>query len=237
MYLLDDKRGDLRIAYSVGYPEETRRTLRMKVGQGIVGHRGRPGRSGARRRRDRRRALRRRGAGHTVRAGGAAAAEEARDRRPEPPELEAGPVHRARRGDPAAVRRARGGGARERAPVRSRAPVLGDARDAGGDRPGGRVDPGSRRAARAHRRPRAPADRLSDLRDPAAERAGGRARDEARHPIWRQAELAEGQARRRHRRLRRAAPGSGAGARRVGGSALHQGRRGLPIGAGDPACW
>ncbi len=37
VYLLDDKRGDLRIAYSVGYPEETRRTLRMKVGQGIVG--------------------------------------------------------------------------------------------------------------------------------------------------------------------------------------------------------
>ena len=34
VYLLDDKRGDLRIAYSVGYPDETRRTLRMKLGQG-----------------------------------------------------------------------------------------------------------------------------------------------------------------------------------------------------------
>ena len=37
VYLLDDKRGDLRIAYSVGYPEATRRTLRMKLGEGIVG--------------------------------------------------------------------------------------------------------------------------------------------------------------------------------------------------------
>src|SRR6186997_3146660 len=37
VYMLDEKRGDLRIAYSVGYPEETRRSLRMKVGQGIVG--------------------------------------------------------------------------------------------------------------------------------------------------------------------------------------------------------
>jgi phosphoserine phosphatase RsbU/P len=37
VYLLDEKRGDLRIAYSVGYPEETRRSLRMKLGQGIVG--------------------------------------------------------------------------------------------------------------------------------------------------------------------------------------------------------
>jgi phosphoserine phosphatase RsbU/P len=37
VYLLDEKRGDLRIAYSVGYPDETRRTLRMKLGEGIVG--------------------------------------------------------------------------------------------------------------------------------------------------------------------------------------------------------
>jgi phosphoserine phosphatase RsbU/P len=37
VYLLDDKRGDLRIAYSVGYPDETRRLLRMKLGEGIVG--------------------------------------------------------------------------------------------------------------------------------------------------------------------------------------------------------
>jgi sigma-B regulation protein RsbU (phosphoserine phosphatase) len=37
VYLLDEKRGDLRIAYSVGYPDEARRSLRMKVGEGIVG--------------------------------------------------------------------------------------------------------------------------------------------------------------------------------------------------------
>jgi sigma-B regulation protein RsbU (phosphoserine phosphatase) len=37
VYLLDEKRGDLRIAYSVGYPEEIRRTLRMKPGEGLVG--------------------------------------------------------------------------------------------------------------------------------------------------------------------------------------------------------
>ena len=37
VYLLDERRGDLRVAYSVGYPEEARRTLRMKVGEGLVG--------------------------------------------------------------------------------------------------------------------------------------------------------------------------------------------------------
>jgi sigma-B regulation protein RsbU (phosphoserine phosphatase) len=37
VYLLDEKREELRIAYSVGYPEDARRTLRLKVGQGIVG--------------------------------------------------------------------------------------------------------------------------------------------------------------------------------------------------------
>jgi phosphoserine phosphatase RsbU/P len=37
VYLLDEKHGDLRIAYSVGYPEAARRSLRLKVGEGIVG--------------------------------------------------------------------------------------------------------------------------------------------------------------------------------------------------------
>ena len=37
VYLLDEKQGDLRIAYSVGYPEAARRTLRLKIGEGIVG--------------------------------------------------------------------------------------------------------------------------------------------------------------------------------------------------------
>jgi sigma-B regulation protein RsbU (phosphoserine phosphatase) len=36
-YLLDAKRGELTIAYSVGYPEDVARTLRVKVGQGLVG--------------------------------------------------------------------------------------------------------------------------------------------------------------------------------------------------------
>src|SRR5258708_8550183 len=37
VYLLDRKRGELSIAYSVGYPEELVRTLRVKVGHGLVG--------------------------------------------------------------------------------------------------------------------------------------------------------------------------------------------------------
>jgi sigma-B regulation protein RsbU (phosphoserine phosphatase) len=37
VYLLDPKRNELTIAYSVGYPEETARTLRLKTGHGLVG--------------------------------------------------------------------------------------------------------------------------------------------------------------------------------------------------------
>jgi len=37
LYLLDPKRNELSIAYSVGYPEETARTLRLKIGEGFVG--------------------------------------------------------------------------------------------------------------------------------------------------------------------------------------------------------
>jgi len=37
VYLLDPKRDELSIAYSVGYPEEVARTLRVKVGHGLVG--------------------------------------------------------------------------------------------------------------------------------------------------------------------------------------------------------
>jgi sigma-B regulation protein RsbU (phosphoserine phosphatase) len=37
VYLLDPRREELSIAYSVGYPEEVVRTLRLKVGQGLVG--------------------------------------------------------------------------------------------------------------------------------------------------------------------------------------------------------
>lgn len=38
VYLLDDRREELRIAYAVGYPEEVVKTFRLKVGQGVVGH-------------------------------------------------------------------------------------------------------------------------------------------------------------------------------------------------------
>jgi sigma-B regulation protein RsbU (phosphoserine phosphatase) len=36
-YLLDEKAGELAVAYSVGYPEAVARTLRLKVGEGLVG--------------------------------------------------------------------------------------------------------------------------------------------------------------------------------------------------------
>jgi sigma-B regulation protein RsbU (phosphoserine phosphatase) len=37
VYLLDERRQDLRIAYAVGYPEEVLGTQRLPVGQGVVG--------------------------------------------------------------------------------------------------------------------------------------------------------------------------------------------------------
>jgi sigma-B regulation protein RsbU (phosphoserine phosphatase) len=37
VYLLDDQRQELRIGYAVGYPEGVTSTLRLKVGQGVVG--------------------------------------------------------------------------------------------------------------------------------------------------------------------------------------------------------
>jgi sigma-B regulation protein RsbU (phosphoserine phosphatase) len=37
VYLLDERRGELSIAYSVGYPEETARSLRLKIGEALVG--------------------------------------------------------------------------------------------------------------------------------------------------------------------------------------------------------
>jgi sigma-B regulation protein RsbU (phosphoserine phosphatase) len=37
VYLLDERRGDLRIAYSVGYPEDVVTSFRLQVGQGVVG--------------------------------------------------------------------------------------------------------------------------------------------------------------------------------------------------------
>ena len=37
VYLLDDKRQELRIGYAIGYPEDVAPNLRLKVGQGVVG--------------------------------------------------------------------------------------------------------------------------------------------------------------------------------------------------------
>src|SRR4051812_46893908 len=37
VYLLDDTRQELHAAYAVGYPQDVVRTLRLKVGQGVVG--------------------------------------------------------------------------------------------------------------------------------------------------------------------------------------------------------
>ena len=37
VYLLDERKGDLRIAYAVGYPDEVVKTFRLAVGQGVVG--------------------------------------------------------------------------------------------------------------------------------------------------------------------------------------------------------
>jgi sigma-B regulation protein RsbU (phosphoserine phosphatase) len=45
VYLLDESRQELHIAYAVGYPQDVVRTLRLKVGQGVVGaavEQGRP---------------------------------------------------------------------------------------------------------------------------------------------------------------------------------------------------
>src|SRR5215212_10731534 len=37
VYLLDEKRQELRIGYAVGYPEDVVATVRLRVGQGVVG--------------------------------------------------------------------------------------------------------------------------------------------------------------------------------------------------------
>src|SRR4029434_721082 len=37
VYLLDERRQELRIAYAVGYPEEVLPNLRLPVGEGVVG--------------------------------------------------------------------------------------------------------------------------------------------------------------------------------------------------------
>ena len=37
VYLVDERRGDLKIAYAVGYPDELVQNFRLQIGQGLVG--------------------------------------------------------------------------------------------------------------------------------------------------------------------------------------------------------
>jgi phosphoserine phosphatase RsbU/P len=37
VYLIDQKRGDLKMAYSVGYPDDLSRAWRLKIGEGLIG--------------------------------------------------------------------------------------------------------------------------------------------------------------------------------------------------------
>ena len=37
VYLLDEKAGELEVAYSVGYPEAVIKNLRLEIGEGLVG--------------------------------------------------------------------------------------------------------------------------------------------------------------------------------------------------------
>ena len=102
VYLLDEKRGELRIGYAVGYPDTT--GFRLRLSKGIVGrvvddpagpwcmgdvtHRARLHRSGAR---------------HGVAGGRAAHPQDKADRRAEHAEPRARPVFGSRRQHPAAV--------------------------------------------------------------------------------------------------------------------------------------
>ena len=170
VYLLDEGRQELHVAYAVGYPQDVVRTLRLKVGQGVVGaavEQGRPilvndiGKEprfmGPLRNMVSQLAvpMRRKGT---------------RDWRAQPAQRAPGCVHRPGRNAAAAVRRACGRRHRERAAVRVRAPLHGNARDARGNRPRDVLDPRSRGPAHAHREPDQARRRLPDVRHPAAQR-------------------------------------------------------------------
>ena len=100
----------------------------------------------------------------------AAAAQVEADRRAQHPEPEPRPVHRARRGHPAPVRRARCRGGRQRAAVRAQPDGRRRVRNARRHRPRGRLGSRSRRAVRPHRAAHPPRRRLPDVRHPAARR-------------------------------------------------------------------
>ena len=149
VYLLDEKRQELAIAYAVGYPEEIVKHFTIKVGQGTVGRAVAEQRTividdvdadphylavvpGAKSQLS----VPLRNKGQVI-----GALNLLSDK--------LGELHRARRVDPAAVRRARRAGDRDGAVVRIGARIRGDARDARGNRPRDERDSRSRRAADA----------------------------------------------------------------------------------------
>ena len=153
VYLLDEKRKELRIAYAVGYPGDASPNMRLKVGQGVVGtavEEGRPILVN-----DIRREPRYRGplAQHALAARRSAAAQGQGHRRAQPAERGRRRVHDAGRSASASVRGARGGGDRERAALRVRASAHRHARGAGRDRARDVVDSRPRRLAHTHRQP------------------------------------------------------------------------------------
>ena len=140
----------------------------------------------------------------------------------------------ARRRDPAPVRRARRGRARQRAAVRAEPARRRCVRDARRDRPRGRVAARSRSAVRAHRAADQARGRLPHVRDPAARTSSGELEmklavqygEKVDVPRVRLGEGLVGYA-----ALHKEA---GARAGRLAGSALHQAGAGRAVGAGDP---
>ena len=185
VYLLDEQREELSIAYAVGYPEEIVKHFTLKVGQGTVGTAVAEQRPILLNDVDQDPRYLAVVPGREVAARGAAAQQGPGDRRAQPAERQARRVHRARRVDPAAVRRARRAGDRHGAAVRVGARIRGDARDAGGDRPRDERDSRSRRAADEARAPDQARHRLPHLRHRAARRRDADARAEGHDQVRR----------------------------------------------------
>ena len=170
VYLLDPKREELSIAVLGRLLRKmSPRTLRVKVGRGLVGAAVAGGQADPRQRRARRPALRRSRARLARRARRAAATEGPRHWRAQPAEQHRGAVHR----EP--TKRCCGSSARtspwpiENARLfEARARVHEHARDAGRNRPRVRRDPPAGRAADPHRQPHQAPHRLPDVRHPAA---------------------------------------------------------------------
>ena len=189
VYLLDERREELSIAYAVGYPEEIVSTSRCRSARASS---ARPSPSSGRScsttstpiratwpscpARKSQLAVPLRHKGKVI---GALNLLSDQARR----------VHRARRVDPAPVRRARRPGHRQRPAVRVGARVRRDARDAGRDRPRDERHPRSRRAADAPGAPDQARHRLPHLRHrPARTKRREHARDEGGDPVRRRPE-------------------------------------------------